>query len=303
MESKSVSSPRGAAVPFDCLSAAGQATSGTVDVDAYLRRIGHAGPCRADRATLEALIATHAAAIAFENVEVLAGRVPALDLASLQHKLLSGGRGGYCYEQNLLFLAMLRAIGFDAQAAEARVRAKVPAEVTTGRTHLTLRVALDDRVLLVDVGFGGMAPLGPVAFGGEEHRCADGAVYRLVPHDDGSGEIALQIRTSHGWDDCYRVDARVPRGVDLEMGNWFVATFPRSMLGNNLLVARAVDGGRLTLFNHLLTFRRAATDTLEQRELSARTEFEDVLTKRFGLSLEPNDVDRVMDKLARIRSG
>jgi N-hydroxyarylamine O-acetyltransferase len=182
-------------------------TSGTVDVDAYLRRIGHAGPCRADRATLEALIAAHAAAIAFENVEVLAGRVPALDLASLQHKLLSGSRGGYCYEQNLLFLAMLRAIGFDAQAAEARVRAKVPAEVTTGRTHLTLRVALDDAVLLVDVGFGGMAPLGPVAFDGEPHRCDDGAVYRLVPHDDGSREIALQIRTSHGWDDCYRVDA------------------------------------------------------------------------------------------------
>src|SRR6476620_7460674 len=116
-----------------------------------------------------------------------------------------------------------------------------------------------------------------VAFGGEAHRCADGAVYRLVPHDDGSGEIALQIRTSHGWDACYSVDARVPRGVDLEMGNWFVATFPRSMLGNNLLVARAVDGGRLTLFNHMLTFRRAATGTLEQRELSSRAEFEEVL--------------------------
>jgi N-hydroxyarylamine O-acetyltransferase len=270
------------------------------DLDAYLRHIGYNGPLRADLATHESLIGAHAATIPFENLEVLAGRVPSLDRASLRDKLLSGRRGGYCYEQNLWFLAALRTLGFDAHPAEARVRAKVPPDVITGRTHLAVRVVLGDRKLLADVGFGGMAPLAPVPFDGEPHRCADGAVYRLVARPDASDETALQIRTSDGWQDCYHVGPDAPHRVDLEMGNWFVATFPRSMLGNNLLVARAADGGRLTLFNHLLTFRRAATGTLEQCELSTRSEFKDVLGERFGLRLEPGDVDRLMDKLERV---
>jgi len=270
------------------------------DVEVYLRHIGHRGPRRADLTTLEALIGRHAGAIPFENIDVLAGRVPALDLASLRDKLLSGRRGGYCFEQNLLFLAVLRSLGFDAHPAEARVRADVPPEVITGRTHLAVRVVLDGRAFLADVGFGGMAPLAPVAFDGEPRRCPDGAVYRLVARPEGTGETALQIQTAHGWQDCYHVGAGTPHSVDLEMGNWFVATFPRSMLGNNLLVARAIDGGRLTLFNHLLTFRRATTDTLEQRELSTRGEIEDVLAARFGLLLEEMDLDHVMAKLQRV---
>jgi len=31
------------------------------------------------------------------------GRTPKLDIASLQRKMISGGRGGYCLEQNMLF--------------------------------------------------------------------------------------------------------------------------------------------------------------------------------------------------------
>jgi N-hydroxyarylamine O-acetyltransferase len=271
----------------------------TVDLEAYLHRIGHEGPCRADRETLESIVLRHAGAIAFENIEVLAGRVPALELAGLQHKLLHSRRGGYCFEHNLLLLAVLRHVGFSVQPAEARVRANVPADVITGRTHLALRVQLEGRTLLADVGFGGMAPLAPLDFAGGPQRCPDGALYRLLPLQEG-GHTALQIDTGHGWEDCYHLGPGVPQHVDHEIGNWFVATHPRSMLGNNLLVARAVDGGRLTLFNHQLTFRRAATGTLEQQTLSSREAFEEVLSKRFGLAIDATDLDRVMSKLERV---
>jgi N-hydroxyarylamine O-acetyltransferase len=289
-----------AGTPLDRIPSSGKPSLSDGDVEIYLRHIGHRGPCSADVSTLEALIGAHAATIPFENVDVLAGRVPPLDLASLRDKLLSGRRGGYCFEQNLLFLAVLRALGFDAHPAEARVRADVPPEVITGRTHLVVRVVLDGRTFLADVGFGGMAPLAPVAVDGEPCRCPDGAVYRVVALNGGNSEIALQIQTAHGWQDCYHVGAGTPHKVDLEMGNWFVATFPRSMLGNNLLVARAIEGGRLTLLNRLLTFRRAATDTLEQRELSTRSELEDVLAARFGLLLAEADLDHVIAKLERV---
>ncbi|HET9821684.1 MAG TPA: arylamine N-acetyltransferase [Burkholderiaceae bacterium] len=266
----------------------------TIDLDAYLRRIGHDGPCRADAPTLAALIAAHAAAIPFENLEVLAGRVPALQPQALQRKLVDGGRGGYCFEQNSLMLDVLRQIGFDVRPLEARVRANVPPDVVTARTHMALEVTLDGARWLADVGFGGLAPLAPVAFGGQATRCPDGAVYRLLER---AGTTALQLHTDHGWEDCYHLGRESPQSVDLQVGNWYVATHPEAMLGRNLLVARAVDGGRLTLFNRRLTFRRASTATLHEEDLASEAHVAAVLAQRFGLVLDAADLERALARL------
>src|SRR5512143_1829284 len=73
------------------------------DVAAYCRRIGYSGILAPTIATLRALHQAHVGAIPFENVDVLLGRPILLDTASLQRKLIESGRGGYCFEQNLLF--------------------------------------------------------------------------------------------------------------------------------------------------------------------------------------------------------
>ncbi|HKX41862.1 MAG TPA: arylamine N-acetyltransferase [Burkholderiaceae bacterium] len=274
-----------------------------IDLEAYLRRIAYDGPLKADRETLSRLIQHHAAAIAFENIDVLANRVPALDLPSLQRKLVHGRRGGYCFEHNGLFLACLRQIGFDARGLEGRVRAGVPTGTITGRTHMALQVSLHGEPYLADVGFGGFAPLAALAMGPArpEQRCPDGAVYRFAETD--TGNLALQIQTSAGWDDCYHlVVVSTPQPIDYEIGNWYVATHPKAMLGHNLLVSRAVDGGRLTLFNHELTFRRAATDTLQQWTVRERDEFDEVLCDRFGLAVDAPDLDKVMGVLGRLQA-
>ena len=70
------------------------------DLDACLRRIGHAGP---RSATFETLHQSHTAARPFENLNPLLGVPVALDIASLQRKLVQRRRGGWCYEHNLLF--------------------------------------------------------------------------------------------------------------------------------------------------------------------------------------------------------
>lgn len=264
-----------------------------LDLAGYLRRIGHAAPCRPDRATLAALVAAQVAAIAFENIDVLAGRVPSLELGDVQRKLLHGGRGGYCYEQNSLLLAVLQAIGFEATPLEARVRLGVPADVVTGRTHLAVKVVLDGEALLADAGFGGHGPMGPVPFDGSPRRGPDGQVHRLVPH---GLDLALQVQAAEGWNDCYHVGPETPRRIDLAMGNWYVATSPTAMLGHNLLVARAVDAGRLTLFNRVLTFRRPATGTFDERTV-ARPDIGGVLRERFGLAVAPADLARVLERL------
>jgi N-hydroxyarylamine O-acetyltransferase len=268
-----------------------------LDLTAYLRRIGFTGTPAATRECLERLIQLHASVLPFENIEVLARRVPRLDLAGLQAKMVRQRRGGYCFEQNTLFRNVLRAIGFQVQAMEARIRSGIPADVLTARTHLATRVTLDGADHLVDVGCGILAPTAPLALASREAQPAGTGLYRLV---DVGAELLLQQRDAAGWKDCYQLQPSVPHLIDCEMGNWFVATGPQSTLAANLLVGRAIEGGRLRLFNRRLSTFRPEVAAPEERELHARAEFADVLADGFGLDIAPADLDAVMATLDRL---
>src|SRR2546422_1681671 len=113
----------------------------TIDLDAYFTRIGYAGVRRPTMETLRALHLAHATHISFENLDVLLGRPILLDLESLQAKLVRGRRGGYCFEQNALFAAVLERLGFTVTRLAARVRMGVTRVLP--RTHMALAVEVD----------------------------------------------------------------------------------------------------------------------------------------------------------------
>ncbi|MHB8491767.1 MAG: arylamine N-acetyltransferase, partial [Solirubrobacteraceae bacterium] len=72
------------------------------DIDAYLERIG------LDRgASLAEIHRAHVGSIPFENLDPHRGIPVSLQPGDLQRKLVSEGRGGYCFEQNSLFTAVL----------------------------------------------------------------------------------------------------------------------------------------------------------------------------------------------------
>jgi len=261
------------------------------DLEGYARRIGYDGDGRPTLATLAAIIGRHAQAIPFENIDVLAKRVPGLELEPLQRKLVHSRRGGYCFEQNNLLLAALRALDFTVRPLEARVRAGVPAEVATARTHMALCVTLDGDDWLADAGFGALAPVAPLRLGAPEPQPTPTGAYRFV---DAEGDLMLQARTHAGWNDCYRIGPDRPQAIDFEMGNLFVATWAKSMLRQNLLVARSVPQGRLRLFNHELELRANDVDPPVTRTLATRAEFSDVLAEEFGLEIAPADLDALM---------
>jgi arylamine N-acetyltransferase len=91
-----------------------------------------------------------------------------------------------------------------------------------------------------------------------------------------------------------------PHAIDAEMGNWFVATHPKSMLSHNLLLGRAIEGGRLRLFNRRLSAFQPQSAAPVERELQTRAEFADVLADGFGLDVAPADLDAVMAALDRL---
>src|SRR5580765_5639386 len=103
---------------------------------AYLRRIGHTGPLSSTLDTLRALHLRHTTTIPFENLNPLLGWPVRLDLESLEQKLVRDGRGGYCFEQNLLFSHALQALGFRVAGLAARVLWNTTDDAITKRSHM-----------------------------------------------------------------------------------------------------------------------------------------------------------------------
>ena len=123
-----------------------------IDLKAYAGRIEHKGQLAPNLATLQALHLAHATHITFENLDLLMGKPIRLDLESLAAKLIQGGRGGYCFEQNALFAGALEEIGFRVTRLAARVR--MGSQKITPRTHMLLAVDIAGECYLADVGFG-----------------------------------------------------------------------------------------------------------------------------------------------------
>src|SRR5580700_7796254 len=128
-----------------------------MDLMAYARRIGFNGDLRPTAECLRELHLAHALHVPFENIEVLMRRPVRLDLDSLWKKIVEDRRGGYCFELNTLFTAVLEQVGFHVRRLGARVR--LGAVGVRPRTHMLSAVEADGRQWLCDVGFGGEALL------------------------------------------------------------------------------------------------------------------------------------------------
>ena len=110
-------------------------------IDDYLARIGFRGSVEPNFATLAALHFQHVNAIPFEGLDPLLGLPVNLDLGTLQRKLVHSRRGGYCFEQNILFKAVLETIGFKVTGLTARVLWMSPPDSPLG-PNITVAVLL-----------------------------------------------------------------------------------------------------------------------------------------------------------------
>src|SRR5689334_20896822 len=133
-------------------------SSSAFGVEAWLHRIGYGGPRTPTPDVLRALVTAHATTIAYETIDAFLGRPPSLDVTALQQKMIGRARGGYCFEQNMLLRAGLRALGFSVTSLQARVVRNLPVEAPRPALHMVLRVELPQGPLLADVGFGNLAP-------------------------------------------------------------------------------------------------------------------------------------------------
>jgi N-hydroxyarylamine O-acetyltransferase len=253
------------------------------DIQAYLERIGYRGDAAPTIDTLRALHELHPRAIPFENLSPLLHLPVKLDAASLQRKLVTDRRGGYCYEHNLLLKHALDGLGFRVTGLGARVVLNHPEDEITARTHMALAVDLADEVWIADVGFGGMTLTGPLRLVENVPQATPHEPFRITRR---GGEFVLQAQVRSEWRSLYRFDLLEHHQPDYELVSWYLCHNPASPFLTRLVAARTDQNRRYALRNNEFATHELNGETV-RRTLASVAEFRSVLADTFGIAL-PN---------------
>jgi N-hydroxyarylamine O-acetyltransferase len=253
----------------------------TIDMERYLARIGWRGELRADAGTLAGLLHAHMTSIPFENLDVLLGRPVRLDLDALQDKLVEARRGGYCYEHSTLFAAVLERVGFAVHTHSARVIMMTP-KASAPRTHMLLSVDLPDGRVVVDPGFGGLAPLVPLPLDGT-HKTHGYDEHWLSRDGD---DYVLNARTPERVVAAWVTTLADDYPIDFVMANHYTSTHPHSPFTSRLMMRAFTGGeaGRVSVMNRDVTHWRDNVPTTSQ--LADRAALRELLSSAFGFELD-----------------
>jgi N-hydroxyarylamine O-acetyltransferase len=272
----------------------------TIDLAAYFKRIGYSGETSPTLDTLRRIHFQHTLAIPFENLNPLMRWPVQLDAGSLEQKLVQSGRGGYCYEQNLLFRHALQTIGFNVVGLAARVSWNVPEGVVLPRTHMLLRVDVDGQAYIADVGFGGLTLTAPLRLVAGIEQSTPHESFRLIAEDN---EYVMQAKLGDAWRSLYRFTLEPQQFADYEMANYYVSCHPKSRFVNGLLAARAEADRRHALLNNEYTVHYLNGKT-ERRVLASAAEIRGVLQGAMGITLPAaSELDIALNRLIESVSG
>lgn len=251
-----------------------------LDLDALFRRIGYAGPLREDLPTLVGLQRAFVLTVPFENLDIRLGRPLRLEVPWLFHKVVVEHRGGFCYELNGLFAAILETIGFRVTRLGVSLRNRDTGSWTSPYAHLGLRVDLEES-WLVDVGLND-AIRAPLGLWPDVTQTDGWTHYRLAQEAAGTWLLAFR-EPGEPWEARYRFDA-VPRALeDFAPACEARQTAPDSLFRTGYLCCRALAEGRVTVTGQ----RVVVSDRAGRRErtLLDQAAFESALLEHLGLDL------------------
>ncbi|MFJ5064032.1 arylamine N-acetyltransferase [Streptomyces nigra] len=261
----------------------------SVEIDAYLSRLGAERPARPTADALRELHLRHLRTVPFENLSIHLGEEIVLEEKRLVDKVVGAGRGGFCYELNGAFGALLGALGFEVTLLAARVHGN-EGRLGIPYDHMALEVrTADGGAWLADVGFGAHSHH-PLALGTGEEQVDPAGVFRIVE----AGPDAAGVRGGREADldvvmdgrPEYRLERRPRVLADFVSGAWWHSTSPASHFTQSLVCSRVTgEGGRITLSGR--TFKETAADgTRTERELGTDEEVLGVYRDRFGIALD-----------------
>jgi N-hydroxyarylamine O-acetyltransferase len=236
----------------------------------YLRRLGLATRPAPTRSSLDALVRAHLQTVPFENLDIVDGLRPELTTAAVLHKLVMRGRGGFCYELNEAFGALLLHLGFEVRRIEARVWREDRRQYGPSYDHLALLVTMPDGEWLTDVGFGDNNRT-PMRLPADELTDLSGH-YTLMPVSDTVWRLSRTDRP------LYEMTLTgQPLSAFNSMFRYHQSS-PDSLFAKGVICTLATANGRVTLSRDRLIVTDAG-----QRTEAVAADRERVLEQYFGI--------------------
>lgn len=251
-----------------------------LNVKAYLERINYRGSVAPAAETLRALQVAHLLSVPFENLSIHAGQPILLEDDALFTKIVTNRRGGFCYEANGLFAALLRALGFEVEMLSAEV-ANAAGEFGPDFDHMALMVQLERR-WLVDVGFGDSF-LEPLLLDERDEQRQGSRAYQIIP--DGNYLVVMRREEGEEWKAQYRFTLRPYTFADYAEMCRYHQTSPESHFTRSRICSRATEQGRITLsdMRFITTSNSGGQQVRQERTLTSEKEYADVLREHFGI--------------------
>jgi N-hydroxyarylamine O-acetyltransferase len=250
-----------------------------MDVQACLNRIGYQGSREPSYETLCNLQRAFLLSVPFENFDIHLGRYIEIDPERVFHKVVEQRRGGFCYELNSLFHALLSELGFDVEFHAARMLRDGKPGREAG--HMILIVNLGERYI-VDVG-NGKSCREPLPLARSKESAAEDFLYRTADTD--LGPAVLEKPKDGDWRTRFIFGMTALERQDfLEPCRW-TQTSPDSIFTRNRICTLARHNGRITLLNSTLT----VSDENGSRDTDVPAgSYADCLNEYFGIKVQQN---------------
>lgn len=253
------------------------------DLDVYLNYIGYRGERKPNLETLRALQVLHTELISFENLNPLLKYPVSLEIDKIMQKICLDARGGYCFEQNALFLHILKLLGYNIKGLAARVLWNLPEGVLPARGHMLLLVGLvEEGPFIVDVGFGGLSLTGPLKLEINKKQPTPHESFRII---EGGDSYVLQAEIHDQWKPLYTFSLLEQLPQDYEAPNWYLSNHPNSFFTFTLIAARTVPGKRYGLRNNEFSIH-VTNGPSEKKIITDAKELKELLVDVFKINIE-----------------
>lgn len=252
-----------------------EVTKAKMDIKAYFDRINYKGSTDLTLKTLFALHRAHMLAVPFENLDIPLKRPILLDEELLFDKIVARRRGGFCYELNGLFSALLRDMGFNIHLLSARV-ANAEGGFGMEFDHMTILVQHEER-MLVDVGFGDSF-VEPLQLDEHEVQIQGPGKYRIVDENE---HLTYLRREKAGWVKQYIFTLQPYTLADFNDACYWAQTSPFSSFTQRRVCSLATPDGRITLSDMRLII--TSNGNRQECEVENKVEYHDILREHFGI--------------------
>lgn len=251
-----------------------------MNINTYLNQLQYTGNLEPNLNTLKRLQKAHLLHIPFENLDIHFGNPIALDINKIYNKVLTNGRGGFCYELNSLFNELLKAIGFKTTIISGRVYNSTTKELGEEYDHLTLLVKLNTMEYIVDVGFGEFTSH-PLEFILNKEQTDPRGTFIIEPYKDEYYRISKLDGETKTLEYIFKNKERL--FTDFTTMCTYHQTNPKSHFTQKPLISKATENGRTTITGN--TLKITERGKVIKEHTFAKEEFGHYLKQWFNIDI------------------